>query len=150
MEHIRDVQLVKKDGTCISSSEALDKKKLVGFYFSAHWCPPCRQFTPVLAQFYEVPFITEVHSEDEDCLEIIFVSSDRSAGDMKSYMDESHGDWLAIPHGDGAVGKLMKGFEVRGIPKLVIVVKDKVVTLEGREGVTRMGPVVIKEWLKQQ
>ena len=27
---------------------------LVLYYFSAHWCPPCRQFTPMLKDFYEV------------------------------------------------------------------------------------------------
>ena len=27
--------------------------KLVGVYFSAHWCPPCRGFTPVLANHYK-------------------------------------------------------------------------------------------------
>ena len=26
--------------------------KVYGIYFSAHWCPPCRQFTPRLAQTY--------------------------------------------------------------------------------------------------
>jgi len=27
--------------------------KLVGLYFSAHWCGPCRQFTPILSKVYE-------------------------------------------------------------------------------------------------
>ena len=25
---------------------------LVGIYFSAHWCPPCRGFTPKLVEFF--------------------------------------------------------------------------------------------------
>ncbi len=27
------------------------KGKTVGLYFSAHWCPPCRAFTPSLVKF---------------------------------------------------------------------------------------------------
>ena len=27
--------------------------KIIGIYFSAHWCPPCRRFTPVLARIYQ-------------------------------------------------------------------------------------------------
>jgi nucleoredoxin len=25
---------------------------LLAIYFSAHWCPPCRSFTPILSKFY--------------------------------------------------------------------------------------------------
>ena len=32
-------------------------KKVVCFYFSAHFCPPCKTFTPVLADFYAVRVI---------------------------------------------------------------------------------------------
>ena len=75
---------------------------LVLYYFSAHWCPPCRQFTPMLKDFYEVQSLDQpillkdfvarqyksfsnFHQEAEG-IEIVFVSSDRSAEDMTSYM----------------------------------------------------------------
>ncbi len=29
------------------STATLASKKVIGIYFSAHWCPPCRGFTPV-------------------------------------------------------------------------------------------------------
>ncbi|GJQ75413.1 hypothetical protein Trydic_g23582 [Trypoxylus dichotomus] len=42
-----------------------------GFYFSAHWCPPCKAFTPQLAEVYRLV------RKREPTFEIIFVSSDR-------------------------------------------------------------------------
>ena len=32
-------------------------------------------------------------------IEIVFVSSDKTAEELLVYMRESHGDWLAVQHG---------------------------------------------------
>ncbi len=40
------------DNTTISSVDALTGKDYILLYFSAHWCPPCRMFTPLLINLY--------------------------------------------------------------------------------------------------
>ena len=67
-----------KDGE-MSLEEALTGVEFVGIYFSAHWCPPCRGFTPVLSQFYE-----EVNKGGK-VFEVIFVTSDRDEASFKEY-----------------------------------------------------------------
>lgn len=49
-----------------------EKPKLLAIYYSMHNCPPCREFTPLLASLYE-----EIN-EDEKVMEIIFFSGDKS------------------------------------------------------------------------
>ena len=44
--------LTKPNGDKVDTTTALDGKKAVALYFSAHWCPPCRGFTPELAKNY--------------------------------------------------------------------------------------------------
>ena len=49
---------------------------MVAIYFSAHWCPPCRGFTPQLAQLYK-----DVTAAGKK-FGVLFVSSDK---DEKSF-----------------------------------------------------------------
>ena len=54
MDSLAGQTLVKAYGSSVPADSALAGKNLVLYYFSAHWCPPCRQFTPMLKDFYEV------------------------------------------------------------------------------------------------
>lgn len=106
--------------------------KTIGIYFSAHWCPPCRAFTPELVKFHKglaaagKPF------------EVVFVSSDRDSDAMFDYMKEMNMPWLALPHGDKRGAALKTKFGVAGIPKLAIVTADgATITTEGRGDVGR-------------
>ena len=62
-------KLTGKDGE-VDTSVVL-KDKVVGIYFSAHWCGPCRGFTPVLAEAY----LTMTTGGKN--FEIVFASSDK-------------------------------------------------------------------------
>ena len=44
-------KLVTKAGDK-ATADVLGGKSAVGIYFSAHWCPPCRSFTPKLIESY--------------------------------------------------------------------------------------------------
>ncbi|EER11108.1 thioredoxin, putative [Perkinsus marinus ATCC 50983] len=87
--------LLTQDGTEVKADDVLSQKDKIALYFSAHWCPPCRKFTPILKEFYE-----DVKEEDEDKLEIIFVSSDKSEEEQVEYHKQDHGEWLRVPYGD--------------------------------------------------
>ena len=86
--------------------------KIVAIYFSAHWCPPCQRFTPVLADAYgELPRKT---------FEIVFISSDRDEDSFNKYFAEM--PWLALPFSDASARRSIKDkFNVRGIPHLVVL-----------------------------
>jgi nucleoredoxin len=103
--------------------------KVFAFYFSAHWCPPCRAFTPQLAQWYT----KDLKSKG---LEIVFVSSDKDDEQFNDYFKEQ--PWLALDFEDRKrKAQLSSMFGVRGIPALVIIDKDgSVITKEGRGAVS--------------
>ena len=83
-----------------------------GLYFSAHWCPPCRNFTPKLINFYEVANKTQKQ------IEIIFVTSDKSEAEFNEYFGSM--PWLSIPFKDEAINNLKESFEIMGIPTFLV------------------------------
>jgi nucleoredoxin len=93
----------------------LANKKLIAFYFSAHWCGPCRKFTPQLVDYYNR--VAAQHPE----FEIVFYSLDKSPFAFETYMREANMPWPAIDYvklkGKEAIAKNAGD----GIPALVLV-----------------------------
>ena len=118
--------LVGRDGTERDTTTAL-AGKTVGIYFSAHWCPPCRQFTPSFARAYE-----KLTGEKGKDFEVVFVSSDRDERAFDEYRGEM--PWLALPFAArDKKAELSRKFKVNGIPALVVVDDTgATVTADGR------------------
>ena len=76
----------------VDPAKALNEVKLIAIYFSAHWCPPCRRFTPVLRDVYN-----EVNANGK-VFEVVFSSADNSDEEFQAYYDEM--PWLALPFED--------------------------------------------------
>jgi len=106
------------------------KGKVVGLYFSAHWCGPCRGFTPKLAESYAT-----LQSSGKP-FEIVFCSSDRDEAAFNDYYGEM--PWKALPYSNRDLkNSLSKKFKVRGIPTLVLIDEEgKTITTGGREAVS--------------
>ncbi|XP_043275156.1 nucleoredoxin-like [Venturia canescens] len=97
-----------------------------GVYFSAHWCPPCKAFTPQLVDTYQ-----RIRERGHN-FEVIFVSSDRSEESYNAYIESM--PWLRIPFAqEERRQKLARALDVQAIPTLVILdPRDNIITLEGR------------------
>ena len=52
MEALAGDHLINGEGGKVSFDNTLKGAKYVAVYFSAHWCPPCKSFTPQLARVY--------------------------------------------------------------------------------------------------
>jgi len=102
--------------------------KTVGLYFSAHWCPPCRGFTPSLSENYTK------HLKSKG-LEIVFVSGDSDQANFDGYFGSM--PWLAVPFDQQKYQAVSQRFSVNGIPALLILDEQgKVITKEGRQEVS--------------
>lgn len=108
--------------------DLLNDKKVIGVYFSASWCGPCRSFTPQLTEFYK-----EMNKKGKK-FEIVWVSRDQTTDDFVAYFQKM--PWLAVPVGslEEVVAKLAGKFQLKGIPHLVILdgYDGSVYTLDGR------------------
>lgn len=117
----------------------------VGIYFSAHWCPPCRQFTPVLVDFYN-----QLKSQGKK-FQVIFASIDHDAKSMAKYMQDLKMPWLAYSFGDSKIGALKQKFGVQSIPTLIILNdKGEVITANGRGDVKKFGVKAFEQWTAEK
>eukprot|EP00741_Cyanophora_paradoxa_P013326 tig00020684_g12869.t1 len=123
---------VHTKGGLISTTLATTNKKGVLLYFSASWCGPCKQFTPVLMQFYK-----ENKDKEGQQFEIVFVSQDHSEEEFLKYYKDM--PWAAIPYEErDRAAALGRKFRVAGIPMLVVLDEEgRLCTPKGRDFVHR-------------
>jgi nucleoredoxin len=120
-----------------------EKKKLIGIYFSAYWCGPCRKFTPNLVSFYNKN--AAAHPE----FEILFVSNDKTAPAMESYMRDMQMPWPAVSFDKVAGNEALRKYAGSGIPCLVVVDETGKVIFDTFAGKSYRGPDAVVGELEQ-
>ena len=120
----------------------LKNTKVFVLYFSAHWCPPCRQFTPILTQQFQS------HQQTSSKSMVIFVSGDRSPQEQLNYMQEAHGDWPAVSCQSSLQSMLNSTFGVRGIPAVIVIKASngEIISREGRQEIMQNGSYAFTQW----
>ena len=128
-----------KEGNEYSAS-VLEHQKLIGLYFCAQWCPPCKNFTPVLKEFYD-----EIKSKAPQDLEIVYLSFDQTLEQYDAYKQEM--PWKMIPYNDPRVKQFASQLGVNNIPSLLILRPDgTLLTKDARTDVTIQGPKACGQW----
>ncbi len=126
--HCRDGTISRADGT------ELEKKKFVALYFSAHWCAPCRKFTPELVQYYQ-----RMTAEHPD-FELVFVSADRSRFGWETYISETKMPWLAVDYDHLAELAEVRNLGGASIPSLLVIDRGSHIVASSYEGEKYLGP----------
>ncbi|KAL7527223.1 hypothetical protein ACHAWF_002085 [Thalassiosira exigua] len=116
-----DNKLLAKGGMKkVSLSDAFANIDLVFLYASAHWCPPCRKYTPQLIQFYNDA--KKLYASDPrrtKSVEIVFVSADHDMSGFKNYYASM--PWLAVPYDADTRDRLLSWMKVSGVPRLMVL-----------------------------
>lgn len=96
----------------VSLEDALGGKEFVLLYASAHWCGPCRNYTPMLSQWYK-------SLGPNRSVEVVFLSADHDDNGFRNYYGGM--PWLAVDFDDVAREELMSYIRVSGVPRLCVL-----------------------------
>lgn len=139
LEELVGTELVNAKGENVETSSLAGK--VIGLYFSASWCGPCKMFTPQLVK---------LRDRNDDQFEVILVGGDRSAEDQQSYMKDFDMEWPAIPFNSPRRQELGAKYGIRGIPSLVIIDdQGNLITKDGRSEISASEPnarKALREW----
>lgn len=97
-----------KDGKLSTFQRVFESNSVVGLYFAADWCLPCREFTAILRQFfnaYQSGSANEQRSSDltkpsrKDLIfDVIYISSDT---DKEAFLRTAEAmPWWKLPFED--------------------------------------------------
>ena len=123
----------------LALSQVKDESPLIALYFSAHWCPPCRMFTPKLAEFYKTV------NKNKKEIEIIFVSLDQNEDQFKEYYESM--PWITVPYESDNRELLSDTYGIQGIPALLVFKNNgKLIDKNGRNTIMSKQNGAIDQW----
>ena len=132
-------KLVQLQGSALKPQDParLQEVEFYALYYSAAWCGPCRQFTPRLVRAY-----AELRTAYPE-FEVVFVSADRSAGDMQKYMAGDKMTWPALRFDQMRSAAEIMRYAGDGIPCLVLVDAAGRVLSDSYRGDNYVGPQAV-------
>lgn len=134
--------LLTKGGASTVATSTLLAGKIVAFYFSAHWCGPCRQFTPQLSQLYTS--VIQASPALRSQVEIVFCSADHNEEEFADYYKGM--PWAAIDYDSDQREQLMGTFQVSGIPRLLVLGSEGQVLVNNVAG-TPLSAQTVESWI---
>jgi nucleoredoxin len=113
--------------------------EVICMYFSAHWCGPCRSFTPQLITAYNAMIAKKCP------IQIFFCSFDHSEKDYKEYFGSM--PWASLGFKNPIAESLGNDFGVEGIPALLVFDKNgNLLTKEGRGDIGSSKAEAFNKW----
>ncbi len=137
-----DAAVVDMNGTEAAATSLLDTDYLL-LYFSAHWCPPCRTFTPKFVNFYNT-------QGGGTRFQAVLISRDKSEAEMFAYMRETKMPWPTVRFESESAETLQATYSGNGIPRLVLVDRQGTVIADSFEGKKYVGPQHVLNVLQAQ
>ncbi|XP_063175010.1 nucleoredoxin-like protein 1 [Chroicocephalus ridibundus] len=124
---------------------ALENKVLL-LYFGSGQCPWCRQFAPILKDFF-LRLTDEFYVERASQLVLVYVSRDETEEQQSAFLRSMPKRWLAVPFGDAFKRDLELRFGVSEVPVVVVLRPDgEVIVGNAVDEIRRVGPACFRNW----
>ncbi|XP_074423251.1 nucleoredoxin-like protein 1 [Larus michahellis] len=124
---------------------ALENKVLL-LYFGSGQCPRCRQFAPILKDFF-LRLTDEFYVERASQLVLVYVSRDETEEQQSAFLRSMPKRWLAVPFGDAFKRDLELRFGVSEVPVVVVLRPDgEVIVGNAVDEIRRVGPACFRNW----
>jgi thiol-disulfide isomerase/thioredoxin len=104
-------------------------------YFGAHWCPPCRRFSPSLLEKYR-----QLKQDEGDRFEVVFVSDDHSHDEQVDYVKWLGMPWPVLKYSELGNVPAVEHADGPAIPDLVLLTRDGNVIFDSFHGAEYLGP----------
>lgn len=115
-----------------SVSDSILDNTIYGLYFSAHWCTPCKRFTPRLVEVYN-----QLAAAGKP-FEVVFCSMDNDEKEYQEYYASM--PWCSIGFQNPILNKVKEQLAVEGIPSLVLFDGEgNIITGDGRSAIESTG-----------